>query len=145
MNLAYRDRNHFLGDPDQIDIPIGKLLSLSYIDGLRDQLNLNSHTSAADLAGQAPMSSGVNTTHLSVADRDGSLVALTTTLNFAYGNGIAVPGSGFLLNNELADFTAKPGVPNAYGLVQGEQNAVATSRRPLSSMTPTIVLNKEGG
>jgi gamma-glutamyltranspeptidase/glutathione hydrolase len=144
MNLAYRDRNHFLGDPDQIDIPIGKLLSSSYIDGLRDQLNLNSHTSAADLAGQAPMSSGVNTTHLSVADRDGSLVALTTTLNFAYGNGIAVPGAGFLLNNELADFTAKPGVPNAYGLVQGEQNAVAPGRRPLSSMTPTIVLNEAG-
>ena len=111
---------------------------------MRDQLNLNSHTSAADLAGQAPMSSGVNTTHLSVADRDGSLVALTTTLNFAYGNGIAVPGAGFLLNNELADFTAKPGVPNAYGLVQGEQNAVAPGRRPLSSMTPTIVLNEAG-
>ena len=144
MNLAYRDRNQFLGDPDQIDIPMRRLLSQSYIDRLRDQLNLASHTSAADLAGQAPLSSGVNTTHLSVADRDGSLVALTTTLNFAYGNGIAVPGSGFLLNNELADFTAKPGVPNAYGLVQGEQNAVASSRRPLSSMTPTIVLSKEG-
>ena len=144
MNLAYRDRNQFLGDPDQIDIPMRRLLSQSYIDRLRAQLNLFSHTSAADLAGQAPLSSGFNTTHLSVADRDGSLLALTTTLNFAYGNGIAVPGSGFLLNNELADFTAKPGLPNAYGLVQGEQNAVASSRRPLSSMTPTIVLNKEG-
>ncbi len=144
MNLAYRDRNQFLGDPDQIDIPVRRLLSHSYIDSLRNQLNLGSHTSAVDLAGQAPLSSGVNTTHLSVADRDGSLVALTTTLNFAYGNGIAVPGAGFLLNNELADFTAKPGVPNAYGLVQGEQNAVAPSRRPLSSMTPTIVLNQEG-
>ena len=144
MNLAYRDRNQFLGDPDQIDIPVRRLLSHSYIDSLRNQLNLSSHTSAVDLAGQAPLSSGVNTTHLSVADRDGSLVALTTTLNFAYGNGIAVPGAGFLLNNELADFTAKPGVPNAYGLVQGEQNAVAPSRRPLSSMTPTIVLNQEG-
>ena len=144
MNLAYRDRNQFLGDPDQIDIPVRRLLSHSYIDSLRNQLNLSSHTSAVDLAGQAPLSSGVNTTHLSVADRDGSLVALTTTLNFAYGNGIAVPGAGFLLNNELADFTAKPGVPNAYGLVQGEQNAIASKRRPLSSMTPTIVLNAEG-
>ena len=144
MNLAYRDRNQFLGDPDQIDIPVRRLLSHSYLDSLRNQLNLSSHTSAVDLAGQAPLSSGVNTTHLSVADRDGSLVALTTTLNFAYGNGIAVPGAGFLLNNELADFTAKPGVPNAYGLVQGEQNAVAPSRRPLSLMTPTIVLNQEG-
>ena len=144
MNLAYRDRNQFLGDPDQIDIPVRRLLSHSYIDSLRNQLNFSSHTSAVDLAGQAPLSSGVNTTHLSVADRDGSLVALTTTLNFAYGNGIAVPGAGFLLNNELADFTAKPGVPNAYGLVQGEQNAIASRRRPLSSMTPTIVLNAEG-
>ena len=144
MNLAYRDRNQFLGDPDQIDIPVRRLLSHSYLDSLRNQLNLSSHTSAVDLAGQAPLSSGVNTTHLSVADRDGSLVALTTTLNFAYGNGIAVPGAGFLLNNELADFTAKPGVPNAYGLVQGEQNAIASKRRPLSSMTPTIVLNAEG-
>ena len=144
MNLAYRDRNQFLGDPDQIDIPVRRLLSHSYIDSLRNQLNFSSHTSAVDLAGQAQLSSGVNTTHLSVADRDGSLVALTTTLNFAYGNGIAVPGAGFLLNNELADFTAKPGVSNAYGLVQGEQNAVAPSRRPLSSMTPTIVLNQEG-
>ena len=144
MNLAYRDRNQFLGDPDQIDIPIRRLLSQSNIDNLRNQLNLNSHTPAADLAGESPMPSGFNTTHLSVADRDGSLVALTTTLNFAYGNGIAVPGSGFLLNNELADFTAKPGVPNAYGLVQGEQNAVAPRRRPLSSMTPTIVLNQTG-
>ena len=70
-------------------------------------------------------------------------MALTTALNSAYGNGIAVPGSGFLLNHELADFTAKPGVPNAYGLVQGEQNAVAPRRRPLSLMMPTIVLNQE--
>jgi gamma-glutamyltranspeptidase/glutathione hydrolase len=71
-------------------------------------------------------------------------VALTTTLNFAYGNGIAVPGAGFLLNNEMDDFSAKPGVANAYGLVQGERNAIAPGRRPLSSMTPTIVLNSNG-
>lgn len=144
MNLAYRDRNQFLGDPDQIDIPVRRLLSSAHLDRLRDELDLGAHTSASVLGGQAPLSSGVNTTHLSVADRDGSMVSLTTTLNFAYGNSIAVPGAGFLLNNELADFTAKPGVPNAYGLVQGEQNAVAPGRRPLSSMTPTVVLNQKG-
>jgi gamma-glutamyltranspeptidase/glutathione hydrolase len=79
-----------------------------------------------------------------VADRHGSLVALTTTLNFAYGNGVVVPGTGFLLNNEMDDFSAKPGVANAYGLVQGERNAIAPYRRPLSSMAPTIVLNAAG-
>lgn len=128
MILACRDGNQFKEDPGQIDILIRRLLPQSYIDSLRNLLNLSSHTSAVDLAGQASFSSGVNTSHLSVADRDGSLVAFTMTLNFDYGNGIIVLGSGFLLNNGLADFTAKSGVPNAYGLVQGEQNAVAPSR-----------------
>jgi gamma-glutamyltranspeptidase/glutathione hydrolase len=93
----------------------------------------------------APLpANSTNTTHLSVADQQGSLVALTTTLNFAYGNGVAIPGTGVLLNNEMDDFTAKPGVPNAYGLVQGEKNAIAPGRRPLSSMTPTVVLKRDG-
>jgi gamma-glutamyltranspeptidase/glutathione hydrolase len=87
---------------------------------------------------------GTNTTHLSVVDRDGGLVATTTTLNTAYGNGITVPGAGFLLNNEMDDFTAKPGAPNAYGLRQGSQNAIAPGRRPLSSMTPTLVFRPDG-
>jgi gamma-glutamyltranspeptidase/glutathione hydrolase len=84
-----------------------------------------------------------NTTHLSVVDRDGGMVAATTTLNTAYGNGISVPGAGFLLNNEMDDFTAKPGAPNAYGLRQGRQNAIAPGRRPLSSMTPTLVMRPD--
>jgi gamma-glutamyltranspeptidase len=79
-----------------------------------------------------------------VVDRDGGLVATTTTLNTAYGNGITVPGAGFLLNNEMDDFTAKPGAPNAYGLRQGSQNAIAPGRRPLSSMTPTLVFRPDG-
>jgi len=95
------------------------------------------------LAAEGPNSGGTNTTHLSVADRQGGLVALTTTLNFAYGSGISVPGAGFLLNNEMDDFTAKPGVANAYGLVQGAANAIAPGKRPLSSMTPTLVFRAD--
>jgi gamma-glutamyltranspeptidase/glutathione hydrolase len=87
---------------------------------------------------------GTNTTHLSVADRQGGLVALTTTLNFPFGNGIAVPGMGFLLNNEMDDFTASPGTPNAFGLVQGQANAISPGRRPLSSMAPTLVFRPDG-
>ena len=145
MNLAYRDRNSELGDPDQMAIPVERLTSKAYADSLRPLIRSDRHTPSAQLAGLAPLpSNSTNTTHLSVADRQGSLVALTTTLNFAYGNGIAVPGAGFLLNNEMDDFTAKPGVANAYGLVQGERNAIAPGRRPLSSMAPTLVLNAEG-
>jgi hypothetical protein len=98
----------------------------TYASELRGQLDLNRHRAAATLAPPAaPRREGPNTTHLSVADRKGGLVALTTTLNFAYGNGVSVPGAGFLLNNEMDDFTASPGQPNAYGLVQGEANAIA--------------------
>ena len=87
---------------------------------------------------------GTNTTHVSVVDRKGGMVATTTTLNFAYGNGVSVPGAGFLLNNEMDDFSAQPGSANAYGLVQGKANAIAPGRRPLSSMTPTLVFRADG-
>jgi len=145
MNLAYRDRNQWLGDPDQVAIPLQRLLSRDYADELRGQLDLSRHRPAASLAPPpAPRREGPNTTHLSVADRQGGLVALTTTLNFAYGNGVSVPGAGFLLNNEMDDFTARPGQPNAYGLVQGEANAIAPGKRPLSSMSPTLVFREDG-
>ncbi|MFM7514868.1 MAG: gamma-glutamyltransferase, partial [Cyanobium sp.] len=145
MNLAYRDRNQWLGDPDQVAIPLERLLSAGYASELRRQLDLNRHRPAAALAPPgAPRREGPNTTHLSVADRQGGLVALTTTLNFAYGNGISVPGAGFLLNNEMDDFTAAPGRPNAFQLVQGEANAIAPGRRPLSSMAPTLVFREDG-
>ena len=145
MNLAYRDRNSELGDADQVEVPVERLTSKTYANGLRPLIQPDRHTPSAELGGLAPVpANSTNTTHLSVADSKGSLVALTTTLNFAYGNGIAVPGTGVLLNNEMDDFTAKPGVPNAYGLVQGEKNAIAPGRRPLSSMTPTVVLTAEG-
>ncbi|MBD2424206.1 gamma-glutamyltransferase [Cyanobium sp. FACHB-13342] len=144
MNLAYRDRNQWLGDPDQVAMPLERLLSPAHADRLRGQIRLDRHRPAADLAAETPSSGGTNTTHLSVADPQGGLVALTTTLNFAYGSGISVPGAGFLLNNEMDDFTAKPGVANAYGLVQGSANAIAPGKRPLSSMTPTLVFRRDG-
>jgi gamma-glutamyltranspeptidase/glutathione hydrolase len=145
INLAYRDRNRLLGDPAQVSMPLQRLLSERYAAEQRQRLWLDRHRPAAELEAEStPGVEGTNTTHLSVADRDGGLVALTTTLNTAYGNGISVPGAGFLLNNEMDDFTAKPGVPNAYGLRQGSQNAIAPGRRPLSSMTPTLVFHSDG-
>ena len=145
MNLAYRDRNALLGDPDQIAVPTEHLISKAYAAQLRRSLNPQRHTPSEQLGGVAPLpANSSNTTHLSVADPQGSLVALTTTLNFAYGNGIAIPGTGVLLNNEMDDFTARPGAANAFGLIQGQRNAIAPGRRPLSSMTPTVVLRPDG-
>jgi gamma-glutamyltranspeptidase/glutathione hydrolase len=119
MNLAYRDRNRLLGDPDQVAMPLDRLLSDRYAAEQRQRIRADRHRPAAELEAEpSPELGGVNTTHLSVVDRDGGLVATTTTLNTAYGNGITVPGAGFLLNNEMDDFTAKPGAPNAYGLRQ---------------------------
>jgi len=145
MNLAYRDRNRLLGDPDQVAMPLDRLLSDRYAAAQRQRIQANRHRPAAALEAEpSPSTEGTNTTHLSVVDRDGGLVATTTTLNTAYGNGITVPGAGFLLNNEMDDFTAQPGAPNAYGLRQGAQNAIAPGRRPLSSMTPTLVFRADG-
>ena len=145
MNLAYRDRNRLLGDPDQVAMPLDRLLSSRYADQQRQRIRLDRHRPAAELEAEPlPLHGGTNTTHLSVVDRDGGMVSTTTTLNTAYGNGISVPGAGFLLNNEMDDFTAKPGAPNAYGLRQGSQNAIAPERRPLSSMTPTLVFHGDG-
>lgn len=145
MNLAYRDRNRLLGDPDQVAIPLDRLLSDRYASQQRLQLRAERHRPAAELdAERSPAEGGTNTTHISVVDRDGGLVATTTTLNTAYGNGITVPGAGFLLNNEMDDFSARPDAPNAYGLRQGSQNAIAPGRRPLSSMTPTLVFRSDG-
>jgi gamma-glutamyltranspeptidase/glutathione hydrolase len=143
-NLAYRDRNDLLGDPAQIAIPSQQLLGEPYLAALRQQISPDRHRPPATVPPRPPWQEGTNTTHLSVADRQGGLVALTTTLNFPFGNGIAVPGAGFLLNNEMDDFTASPGSPNAFGLVQGQANAIAPGRRPLSSMAPTLVFRPDG-
>ena len=145
INLAYRDRNRLLGDPEHVAMPLEQLQSSAYAALQRSRLDLKRHRPAAQLeADPTALGGGTNTTHVSVADRQGGLVAVTTTLNGAYGNGISVPGAGFLLNNELDDFSLKPGSANGYGLVQGAANALAPGRRPLSSMTPTLVFRPSG-
>jgi gamma-glutamyltranspeptidase/glutathione hydrolase len=144
MKLAYADRAAFLGDPAQVRAPIAKLISKQYAAALRAGIDPQRARPSAEIkTGAAMQREGANTTHFSVMDRDGNAVATTVTLNLSYGVGLIADGTGVLLNNELDDFAAKPGVPNAYGLTGGEANAPAGGKRPLSSMTPTIVL-KDG-
>jgi gamma-glutamyltranspeptidase/glutathione hydrolase len=138
--LAYADRSKYLGDPDYFDVPVKWLTSKAYGEQLAATINLNKARSSDDVApGVPPVYESEDTTHFSVMDADGNVVSNTYTLNFSFGSGIAVTGAGFLLNNEMDDFSAKPGVPNAFGLLGGEANAIAAGKRPLSSMTPTIV------
>jgi gamma-glutamyltranspeptidase/glutathione hydrolase len=144
MKLAYADRAEYLGDSDAVDVPTERLTSKDYAAALRAGINRQKARLSVDIrAGEAPASSGGNTTHVSIVDRDGNAVANTTSLNFNYGLGLVAGQSGILLNNTLDDFAAKPGAPNAFGLVGGAANAPGPSKRPLSSMTPTIVL-KDG-
>jgi len=144
MKLAYADRAAFLGDPASVRAPLPRLLSKAYAAQLRARIDPVHARPAAEIrADEQPPREGNNTTHFSVIDRFGNAVANTTTLNFSYGVGLIAEGTGILLNNELDDFAAKPGVPNAYGLLGGQANAPGPSKRPLSSMTPTIVL-KDG-
>jgi gamma-glutamyltranspeptidase/glutathione hydrolase len=127
-----------------VEAPLARLLSKQYAAGLRAQIDPERARPAADIRpGGAPAHEGHNTTHYSVVDRFGNAVATTTTLNFSYGVGLIAEGTGVLLNNELDDFAAKPGVANAYGLIGGDANAPGPGKRPLSSMSPTIVL-KDG-
>jgi gamma-glutamyltranspeptidase/glutathione hydrolase len=133
-----------MGDPDFINVPVAKLVSKEYAAQLRASIDLEHATRSADLAvNNAPPSEGDQTTHFSVMDGFGNAVSNTFTLNAAFGSGYSVDGAGFLLNNEMDDFSAKPGAPNEYGLVGGDANAIAPGKRPLSSMTPAIVL-KDG-
>ena len=145
MNLVYMDRNTWLGDPEQMAAPLPDLLAPDSLHERRRRIDRRRHRPAATVAAPPPpRRESTNTTHLSVADRSGGLVALTTSLNFAYGNGISVPGAGFLLNNQMDDFSSAPGAANAFGLVQGQANAIAPGRRPLSSMAPTLVFHPDG-
>src|SRR5262249_11428437 len=142
MKLAYADRAEFLADSDEVAVPVARLISKPYAAELRARIDPARARPARDIrAGKPAPDSGGNTTHFSVVDRFGNAVANTTSLNFNYGVGLVAAGTGILLNNELDDFAAKPGAPNAYGLVGGDANAPGPGKRPLSSMTPTIVLN----
>jgi gamma-glutamyltranspeptidase / glutathione hydrolase len=144
MKLAYADRAAFLGDPASVDAPIARLISKSYAAELRKSIDPEHARPAAEIRPALPAPrEGANTTHFSVMDADGNAVSNTYTLNLNYGVGLVAEGTGVLLNNELDDFAAKPGAPNAFGLLGGEANAPGPNKRPLSSMTPTIVL-KDG-
>ncbi len=144
MRRAYADRNEYVGDPDFVKVPIAGLLDPAYLAKLRASIDPERATPSDQVRPGRPVGSDqMETTHFSVVDADGNAVAVTYTLNGGYGNGITVPGLGFLLNNEMDDFSAKPGTQNMFGLVQGEANAIAPGKRPLSSMTPTMVL-KDG-
>ncbi len=143
MKLAYADRAEYLGDADVVDVPIERLTSKDYAAALRARIDRRRAHAVNETRPDPPASGGGNTTHFSIVDRFGNAVANTTSLNFNYGLGLVAGSSGILLNNTLDDFAAKPGVPNAFGLVGGRANAPGPGKRPLSSMTPTIVL-KDG-
>jgi gamma-glutamyltranspeptidase/glutathione hydrolase len=141
MKRAYADRAVFMGDPESVTMPLARLTSKQYAAASRAQISARATPAAAIRPGRPAGSEGKNTTHFSIIDRDGNAVSNTTTLNFSYGLGLVADGTGVLLNNELDDFTAKPGAANAYGLVGFDKNLPGPGKRPLSSMTPTIVLN----
>jgi gamma-glutamyltranspeptidase / glutathione hydrolase len=143
MRHAYRDRNTYLGDPAFIDNPTARLLSAPYAESIRAQIQPGRATPSAALPGLAAAVEHATTTHYSVVDRLGNAVAVTYTINESFGAKVIAGNTGFLLNDEMDDFTAKPGVANVFGLVQGNANAVAAGKRPLSSMTPTLVF-KDG-
>jgi gamma-glutamyltranspeptidase/glutathione hydrolase len=139
MRQAYVDRNNLLGDPAFIRNPLAQLLDKQYAATIRSKIDPHRARNSAQLKPGIAPGEGVHTTHYSIADRFGNAVAVTYTLNDWFGARVTAAGTGVLLNDEMDDFTAKPGVPNMYGLVQGEANKIEPGKRPLSSMTPTIV------
>ena len=139
MKLAYADRAAYLGDSDSVDVPIERLISKSHAEELRERIDVRHATPSRRIRPDIMVPGGGNTTHFSVVDDAGNAVANTYSLNFNFGLGLVAAGTGILLNNELDDFAAKPGAPNAFGLVGGAANAPGPRKRPLSSMTPTIV------
>jgi gamma-glutamyltranspeptidase / glutathione hydrolase len=141
MRRAFADRAKFLGDTDFVKVPVAALVSPAYAAKRRSDIDLaHASTSAAVGAGDPAPYESAETTHFTIVDQEGNVVSSTYTLNDSFGSGATAKGTGFLLNDEMDDFTSKPGVPNEYKLIQGEANAIQPKKRPLSSMTPTIVL-----
>jgi gamma-glutamyltranspeptidase/glutathione hydrolase len=148
---AFVDRNAYLADPDFVSLPIEQLISDAYATKRRAEIDVDRATPSEQVApgfnndsvNRAPRE-GANNTHFSIIDEDGNAVAVTTTINSLYGNLATVAGAGFLLNNEMDDFAARPGTPNQFGLIEGAQNAIEPEKRMLSSMCPVILLDAEG-
>ena len=143
MRRAFRDRAIYLGDPDFFEVPVEMLTSQYYADGLRASIMPDKATPSDMLSGTEGQIEGTDTTHFSIIDAHGNMVAATLTVNLAFGSGFMVPGTGFVLNNEMDDFSAKPGEPNAYGLIGFTANEIQPYKRPLSSMSPTLMLGKD--
>ena len=143
MRRAYRDRAIHLGDPDFVSIPVAQLLSPDYAAGLRASIHPHKALPSALLPGVDVAMERVDTTHFSIIDAEGNYAAVTQTINLPYGSAFVAPGTGFLLNNEMDDFSVKPGVPNEFGLVGAEANAIVPGKRPLSSMTPTFLVHPD--
>jgi gamma-glutamyltranspeptidase/glutathione hydrolase len=149
MRRAYRDRAEYLGDPDFISMPIDKLVSKGYARELHAQINPQQATPSSSLPvvtneQEVRRSTGTDTTHFSVLDHQGNRVSATLSINYPFGSGFTVPGTGVLLNDEMDDFSIKPGTPNVYGLIGAEANAIVPGKRMLSSMTPTFVETDNG-
>jgi gamma-glutamyltranspeptidase/glutathione hydrolase len=140
--LGFIDRNSKLGDPAFVRVPLATITSKDYAKALAKLISRDRATPTTKL--ESRLREGTETTHYSVVDRFGNAVATTTTLNDLYGSGVFVSGAGFFLNDEMDDFSAKPGTANMFGLIQGEQNAIAPGKRMLSAMSPTIVLDPKG-
>ncbi|NLB14063.1 MAG: gamma-glutamyltransferase [Gammaproteobacteria bacterium] len=139
MRRAYRDRAQFLGDPDFVEVPVQRMLSLDYAAGLRASIHPGRAMPSELLPPVGQQDARPDTTHFSIVDVEGNLIAVTQTVNLTFGNAFVVPGTGFVLNNEMDDFAAAPGVPNAFGLIGDAANAVEPGKRPLSSMSPTFL------
>jgi gamma-glutamyltranspeptidase/glutathione hydrolase len=144
MRRVHRDRAVYLGDPDFVDVPVARLINEHYAAGQRASIRMDRATPSAMLPGLDSPPPGPSTTHFSVLDAKGNMVAATITLNFFFGSGLMVPGTGILLNNQMDDFSVKPGVPNGFQLIGGDANAIAPGKRPLSSSTPTFVEGPKG-
>jgi gamma-glutamyltranspeptidase/glutathione hydrolase len=145
MRRAFADRAEYMGDPDFANVPTEKLIDKSYARGRAGTINLTQASKSTEIkAGAVNFVEGMDTTHFTVADSEGTVVANTYTINDLYGSAVTIRGTGVLMNNEMDDFAARPGKPNLFGLIQGENNSVQPRKRPLSSMTPTIVLRKDG-
>jgi len=145
MRRAYRDRAEYLGDSDFVEVPVAMLTSEDHAKRLVGDIDIKQATPSSELRPVFnPGGQGADTTHFSVLDRDGNRVAATLSVNYLFGSCFVAPGTGVLLNDEMDDFSAKPGVPNAYGLVGAEANAIAPGKRPLSSMSPTFLEDERG-
>lgn len=143
MRRAYRDRAIYLGDPDFVKVPLALITSPDYAAGLRASINPDRATPSDLLPGISATGERPETTHFSIIDREGNIAAVTQTVNLPYGNAFMVKGTGFMLNNQMDDFSVKPGVPNAFGLVGDDANAIEPGKRPLSSMTPTLLFGRD--